>query len=299
MRKVLKWIGVILGTLVGLVLIAVAVVFGLSQTRLNQVYTYLDSEITIPSDRAAVERGQHIAQTRGCTECHGANLAGTEFINEPSLAVISAPNLTRGDGGIGSTYTDEDWVRALRHGVRPGGTGLIIMPSQFFTNLADQDLGALIAYLKSVEPVDNPLPQRQIGLLGRVMLVAGVFETAPEMIEHEGERSAPPEGPTTEYGDYLVSTTGCADCHGPDLAGMVPPGAPQGSPPSPNLTPAGDLGSWSVRDFILAIQTGARPDGDTLDPAQMPWPYYSNFSDDELSAIFYYLQSLPPTQPAQ
>jgi hypothetical protein len=91
----------------------------------------------------------------------------------PGLITLSFPNLTAGAGGVGATNSNEDWVRAIRHGVGHDGRGLLLMPVRLFYYLSDEDLGALIAYLKSLPPVDNELPMTNLGALGRVMLVLG------------------------------------------------------------------------------------------------------------------------------
>jgi len=96
---------------------------------------------------------------------------------------------------------------------------------------------------------------------------------------------------TVDYGRYLLTATGCQDCHGQDLAGGK--SADPAAKAAPNLTPGGELINWQVTDFIEAIRTGMTPDGKYLDPVQMPWNHYKYYSDDELSAIFVYLQSLP------
>src|SRR5512138_1899929 len=113
---------------------------------------------------------------------------------EPAAAI---PNLTSGAGGIGATNTDEDWVLAIRHGVGHDGRGLILMPSRVWYYLSDEDLADLIAYLKSLPPVDNELPNSELGPLGRVMLTLGQL---PEMllpnvtmIDHYAPRPVAPQ----------------------------------------------------------------------------------------------------------
>jgi mono/diheme cytochrome c family protein len=247
--------------------------------------------ISIPTDTATVQRGQHLATILICTRCHVENMAGKVDFAIPGMLTIPTPNLTTGTGGVGSFYTDADWVRAIRHGVGHDGRALFIMPSKSYYYLGDEDLGAIIAYLKSLPPVDNELPERRIELLGRLMDGAGMFPPdAVEQIDHTGPRPAAPEpGVTVAYGEYLART--CTECHGANLNG-IPFGPPGEEVPSPNLTPGGKLAAWSEEDFFSTIRTGVTPEGHQLN-IDMPWMYYARMSDEELRALWLYLQSLP------
>ncbi len=293
MKNVLKWIGIILGGLVGLVLVAAAVVIAIGSARVGADLSDAPVEmVDVPGGEAAIAQGQHIAETRYCGECHGEDLAGTDFLNEEGFAVLPAPNLT--PAGVGRDYTDEDWVRALRHGVGGDGRPLIIMPSEVYTHFSDDDLGALVAYLKTLEPVENDLPARQIGIPGRALIALGQLPLAPSLIAEENvDRSAAEPGVTAEYGAYVAATAGCALCHGEGLAGGVDP---ETSAPTPNLTPSGSLGSWSEADFITAMREGLRPNGTMLSSELMPWEYVGQMTDEELGALWAYLESLPSTE---
>jgi mono/diheme cytochrome c family protein len=111
-------------------------------------------QVAIPTDAASIERGKHLA-TLLCSDCHGANLAGTDFFSDPGLGAMHAKNLTSGKGGVGASYTDADFVRALRHGIRPDGTSVFVMPSTDFRYAERSGFGSIIAYLKQVPPVDQ------------------------------------------------------------------------------------------------------------------------------------------------
>lgn len=299
MKKALKWLGLGLAALVGLIIVAVGAVYLLSSFRINKSYQVENAAVAIPTDEATLSWGEHIALTRGCTDCHQENFAGGPVIEDPAIGGIYASNLTAGQGGIGDNYSDADWVRAIRHGIGPDGKPLLFMPSQEFYFLSDEDLGALIAYLKTIPPVDNPIPENRVGPMGRVLFLAGEFPLVPaELIDHAGSRpSAPPPGVTVEYGQYLA--VGCAGCHGSDFSGGPIPGAPPEWPPAENLTPAGDLATWTEADFIETMRTGVTPSGHELNSEYMPWPVVGRMTDDELKAIWLYLQSLPPKQTAQ
>jgi mono/diheme cytochrome c family protein len=286
--------GIVLAGLAGLMVIAVAAIYIASELRINKTYQIGAEDIAIPTDAASIERGRHLATTIGqCVDCHGDNLAGRVFLDAPGIARLVSANLTSGRGGVGGAFTDADWVRALRHGVGPGGKPLLVMPAQNFTVLSAEDLGALIAYMKSVPPVDNTPPPSEVRMLGRALFLAGQIDAfSAEQIDHAAPPPvAPPVGPTADYGRYLVRFGGCADCHGANLAGGPVPGAPD-APLAANITPGGEIAGWSEADFIRTLRTGINPAGKPLDPF-MPWKYIGKLSDDELRAIYQYLKTVP------
>jgi cytochrome c553 len=295
MKRILKWIGFGLGVIAALIIGVAGIFYARGVARLNTVYDVPPAALPLPTDEAALARGQHLVEHVSiCVECHGQNLAGQPFIDEPPLGQIPAPNLTSGRGGLGQTYTDADWIRALRHGLNQGGKSLIIMPSPIFAAYSDADLGAMIAYLKSVPPVDNELP-RTLTPLFYLLVGSGQFnELVAEHIDHAGPHpAAPPAGITVAYGQHLATVAGCMGCHGEGLVGRTPEEAAQGPPAGPNLTSGGRLADWSKEEFMTAIRTGATPDGRFLNPQAMPWPRFAGMSNDELQAIWAYIHALP------
>jgi mono/diheme cytochrome c family protein len=292
MRKLLKWIGIVLGGLVALALLIVVFVYVSTSIRFRKTYNVSADPLVIPTDAASVTRGEHLVISM-CTHCHGSDLSGQVLISDPMLGTINALNLTPGEGGAGSEFTDADWVRALRHGVNPEGHSLIVMPSNDFNHFSDSDLGAIIAYLKTLPPVDKSLPEVQFKPVGVLLVGAGAFGKVivAEEIDHVAARpTAPQPGVSAAYGEYLVSVSGCKSCHGVNLTGGQS-GEP-GAPPAPDISASGELRAWSDADFITTIRTGQAPSGHKLTD-YMPWEYYRNLSDEELKAIFAFLQSLP------
>ncbi len=296
MRKVLKWIGIVLGSLIGVIVLLVVALNIVASIRMTRTYDVQPQPITVPSDEASIAAGRRWAENH-CTFCHQENLAGGLILDDPMLGKAVATNLTSGEGGIAQTYTDEDWVRAIRHGIDPEGRPLVVMPSASYYYFSDEDLGNVIAYVKSVPPVDNVVSSGfSPTLIARVLLALGVMgedAIAPEAIDHDGPRPpAPQPGVTAEYGEYLVNSFDrCRTCHGQDLAGGDPPHPD--SPDGPNLTPGGELADWSAEDFIQALRTGISPHGHAIDAEWMPWEMAGKMSDDQLTAMFLYLQSLP------
>ncbi|MFQ5419979.1 MAG: c-type cytochrome [Anaerolineae bacterium] len=293
MRKVLKWSGIILGSLIGLVVILAVTLIIIGTSRLNKTYDIQPETVAIPTDETAVARGRYIFSS-ACAGCHGDNMAGTPFFDDPALGSIPAPNLTAGNGGIGSRYSSADFVRAIRHGVRPDGTPLMIMPSGAFYHFSDEDLGAIIAYVQHAAPQDQAWAAKNLSPMGRMLLVAGALGDAlqAETIDHTGPRpTALEQGATAVYGEYLINTGDCRSCHGDTLTGQQP-GEP-GAPFAPDLTAAGHLSDWSADDFVAAMRTGKSPDGHDIDGAFMPWEHIGRLTNDDLTAMYLYLQSQP------
>lgn len=272
-------------------LLAAAVVFAVSSSRLSRRLAIAGETIPVPTDSASIARGAHLASAIGkCTDCHGENLGG-QVMDMGPVGTFAAVNLTRGEGGIGE-FSEADWVRAIRHGVARDGRPLVFMPSRAYAALNAPDLAALIAYLRSVPPVDHQLSPGRVGPVGRFIIatdpgrliaaaVLGHAAPLPEVV---------PAGPTAEYGRYLTVIGGCVYCHGDNLHGGIKEGPP-GTPASADLTPTGPTGTWSATDFAAALRTGQRPDGTILNPF-MPWRLTRLMTDEEIAAVWAYLRTL-------
>ncbi len=296
MMRIIKRIGIGFALTLIIIIVLITIVSTVRWQRDYEDLIVVADDIPIPTGDAAIAQGEHIATTRFCGFCHGEDLSGGYLMNEPAIAVVPAPNLTSGKGGVGASNSDEDWVRAIRHGVGHDNRGLLGMPSRIWYQLSDEDLGVLIAYLKTVPAVENEFPDRRIGPLLRVMLALGQAPTSEGMIiDHDAPRSPMPErAVTAEYGQYLVATS-CTACHGTDLAGGTIRDLKGELIVALNLTPGGELKGWSEADFINTIRTGVTVDGRTLNEV-MPWRYIGQMTDEELQAIWLYLQSIPPLE---
>jgi len=297
MKKVLKWIGIVLGALIGLVVIGLIVGSTRANGFMTQEWDYPPNTVAIPTDTESIARGQYMVDHfMLCADCHGPDLGGAEFFSvEDGAGTLWAPNLTSGNGGIGVAYTDADWLRALRHGIRPNGENLIIMPSEFYTLVDINEMAGMIAYLKTLPPVDREIPTRDLALMPKAMLGLGIIPTGDFLVAHKIDHaatpaSAPDPGVNVEYGEYLAMV--CTACHGPDLAGM-PADPDSGSAATPNLTLGGELQAWSEADFITTLQTGVTPSGHELVDRMMPWTRIGSATEGDLRTIWMYLQSLP------
>lgn len=294
MKNLLKWTGIVLAGVVGLVVVLGLAVYLLSEQRGNKTYEVSVTSFDIPTDAASIAEGERIASIRACSDCHGADYGGGVLLEDPMLGNLYGPNLTTGEGSVTADYTPEDWARAVRHGVGTNGEALLVMPATDYARMSDEDLGRVIAFLQSAPPVDRTMPESKIGPLGRVLTVANqlpayaaekIDHTAPAIISIEPEVSV-------EFGGYVATT--CTGCHQPDFAGGPLPGAEPGAPPAANLTPSGHLGDWTYEGFATALRTGVTPENKVLDPAVMPWPIAERMTDVEMEALWLYLQSLPP-----
>ena len=217
------------------------------------------------------------------------------------MGTLYAPNLT--PGGDIDGWTDGEVIRAIREGVHQTGRSLLIMPAEDFRNLSDDDVQALVAYLRSQPATGGPTPPNQFNLLGAVFMNLSDFRTAQQPV---GSVTAPQPG-TSAYGKYMVDILGCRDCHGDQLQGKVDNGQP-GPPSGPNLTRI--IPQWTEAQFMAFFNTGTLPDGAPVptltlssgfSEPRMPWPTVrAAATDDELQAMYAYLHSLSPTDgPAQ
>jgi mono/diheme cytochrome c family protein len=287
MRKVLKWVGIVIGVLIGVVIAAAVLLYFVGGVKLNKTRQVTPLAMNIHNDEAALSRGEHLVKA-ACASCHGMDLSGAPFIADPAIGTIYAANIS----GLGERRTDEELVLAIRHAIGQGGRQLAIMPSESFIHFSEEDLGAVIAYLKTVPRTGEDTPEPKLAPMGQIMLAAGMFgQIFPaEYIDHEQPfHDMPAISANLEYGEYLSRF--CASCHGEDLSGKA--SADPNGPLAPNLTPGGGLANWTEADFIQTIRTGVNPYNYHLDPEFMPWESFAKFEDEELQAIWMYLQSMP------
>lgn len=294
MKKFFKWLGIILGGLLGIALIGLLGYYIYWYTQARRTIDVDVQTMEIPTDQASIDRGKILVEIVRCTECHGKDLSGMLWANVPVLTGTFGPtNLTPGENGIAG-YTDEDYIRAIRHGIGRDGKALIYMPSNYYYELNQEDLGDIIAYLKTLTPSEEAGPPN--GYSGPYLwnFVLGNPQGLPaiKMIDHEAVAEIP-AGPdpsnTLAYGEYLALP--CQSCHGEDFAGV--PNLERLQVPSPNITPY-NLGDWTDEQFFLAMREGTLPDGTYIPQSLMPWMAIGQLTDDELHAIWDYLQSLPP-----
>jgi mono/diheme cytochrome c family protein len=298
LKAPLKRIGIVVGVVVGLLVISILILYGLGQARLRKRYEIPIKAVAVLNDEISLKEGKRIFQYRGCEACHGEQLQGVVYLDNPALGQVITPNLTNGQGGIGPQRTDEDLVRAIKHGIRPDATPLLFMPSTEFYYLSDDDLGKVLAYIRSLPPVNNEPAPSQLSFTGFVVMniTRDITFLAAELIPHdEIPPPAPEPGITPEYGQHL--SISCMVCHGLTLSGGEIPGFPSEWPAAPNLTSGSGsrLPTWGEEGFIDIIHNGEKH-GRAINSAYMPWTSYRYMTDDELRAVYVYLMSLPPKE---
>lgn len=240
-------------------------------------------------------QGKYLFESRGCGECHGMDGAGRVVVDEPGGLYVRSPDITTARVSMVAAYTEGDWVRAVRHGVDPGGRALLIMQSEDYNRMSDADFAALVAYVRTLPPGPGTLGEVRLPAMLRMLYGVGVFKDAAEKIDHRLPPATPvPVAESAEYGGYIANM--CIGCHGAGLSGGKVPGTPPDWPPASNLTP----GEGSVMPlyptaeaFAAMMRTGKRPDGRAVSKV-MPFESLKNFNDTDLKALFAYLGTLPP-----
>jgi len=249
--------------------------------------------LTLPGDEASLARGRYLFASRGCAECHGASGGGRVFAGDGKSLVLKSPNITRGPGGVVANYLAQDWVRTIRHGVKPNGEPAFIMPSEDYARWTDADAAAVAAYAQQLPPVAGEGAQFRLPLPMKALYGWGVIKDAAEKIDHALPAPAPvAEAVTVEHGAYVANM--CRGCHGPDLSGGKRAGQPPDWPAPARLAPGPDSVMERYPDapsFVAMLRSGLRPDGSRIDKA-MPFQTLGALSDVDASALHLYLQSL-------
>ena len=194
---------------------------------------------------------------------------------------LVASNLT--SGGVTADYSAEDWDRAIRHGVRPDGTAMFVMPSGAYNKMSDTDAADLIAYLQTVEPVPSEHQRVEWKPMGR-LLAAGPIDLSHGVHTTSGPSTSPVPDSTAAYGEYVIHMM-CAYCHGDNLEGQVPDGM---EILAPDLRVAA---GWTPEQFHLVLTTGER-EGRIMDPAVMPWTSTAQMTEAEREGLRRYLMTL-------
>jgi mono/diheme cytochrome c family protein len=305
LRRAGLWAAGGLGLLVATGTIAVLV-------RENRTFTAPAVDLHASSDPAVIARGRYLVSGPGhCAECHGAPeqqaaraagheiplSGGVEFVLP--VGTFRVPNLTSDpDTGLGR-LADGDLARVLRYGVRPDGRGML--PFMPFANLADDDLTAIISYLRSLPPVHHAVQPHHVNVLGRIVKA---FVIAPKGPKGPVLASMPP-AETPEYGRYLAhNVANCVGCHtrvdmrtgepvGPAFGGgmVIESMTATGNKfVTPNLTPEprwGWIASWPEEVFVARFKQGLLRAG-----SPMPWNAFRNMSDGDLRALYRYLRTV-------
>lgn len=291
MKPWLKWTAAGIGALVLILLLAIAAGLQLYDRKRTRTVAVNVASVPYVTDAQSLARGKYLYESRGCAECHGANGAGRDFEKNDSLHLRGA-NIT--PAGPTRNYKPEDWVRIIRHGVKPNGQPALVMPSEDYNRFTDTDLASLVAYTRSLAPVQGGEAVVLLPLPARVLYGFGAINDAAEKIDH----SLPPSQPITaavnaKHGAYVANM--CIGCHGPQLSGGKIPGGPPDWPAAANITPGEGTVMTRYKDspqFVAMLRSGKRPDGTAI--KVMPFDSLSKMNDVDAQALYAYLKTVPP-----
>ncbi len=275
-------------TLLAVVFVAALGLAIYGYSKVNKTYANPVTDVKVAGTSEQIAQGEKFA--RVCAGCHsttnGFPLSGQNFAADgPPLGTLWAANLTPAHF---HNWSDGEIIRAIREGVGKDGRSLIIMPSHLFHNFSDEDMQAIVAYLRAQPAVEPNTPPKQINVVGAMMAGAllpdEIFTHQPPITEPV---TAPPASATPEYGQYLSTVAGCIECHGTQLQG----GQQSANGPVPGPSLVAFVKQHSDADFIQTIRTGVTPEGRKLSE-DMPWKDFEKFSDDDLSALYAYITIL-------
>jgi len=296
-----------------LVLVLAIAVLGSIELRWKRRFDAAYPSISASTDAAAIARGEYLVYgAAACAYCHvpredwsrlekGERLAltGDHLFRLPFGEIYSA-NLTPDRGtGIGAR-SDGEIARILRFGVRADGRAAF--PLMEF-RLSDDDLAAVVSYLRAQPAVAHAVPNHRFSLFGKALMAFAIAPVQPA----KAPPATSPAGATVERGAYLANdVSSCVSCHtnrGPNGALVGPPfGGGQRMDVAadatrvfvtPNLTPdpaTSPVGAWPEDAFLGRFRLG-----ELIPGTPMPWGAFKRLTDDDLRAIYRYLRSLPPT----
>lgn len=306
----------LLGSILILLVLVVAAGAPYVASRQNLRYDTLAPAITASADTTVIARGHYIVwSVAPCAGCHGDPAQTQAFMDGAEIPLSGGyhfdippgtfyvRNITSDPAtGIGA-IPDSLIARALRYGVRHDGRPLL--PFMELQGMSDEDLTAVISYLRTVPPVTNRVPDHRPNLLGRVVL-------ATILSKPIGPKAPPPavspHGATVENGRYLAGSVAlCVTCHTQrnpntgEYTGTPFAGAKAFESDTlgnvynpPNLTPAartGRLTNMTEDEFVARIRAGR-----AVPHSPMPWQVFSRMHEEDLRAIYRFLHSLPPTE---
>jgi cytochrome c553 len=277
MKRALRILGWLFTALAGVAVLGVAYLYIASEVVIARKYDIPLTKFRAPADEEAIRRGERVATIVGCNNCHGPELAGSVMFDQPGVARVHAPNLTR----LLQQYTDAELERLLRHGVKRDGRSTWIMPSYMFSHLTDEDLAAVVAYVRSKPERDGVDTGVSIQALGRVGVLLGTFKPEAAEIAEHASRQIPDLNDPVSHGRYLVMNA-CTECHGRKLEGWQ-------YIKSPSLA---IVAGYTEADLARLLRTGVALGDRKLGLMSKIAPNrFSTLSDGEVRAIHTYLNA--------
>jgi cytochrome c553 len=284
MYKLLKWLAACTLALAALSAVAASYVYLASEALMARTYNAPLLPFNAPRDAISIEKGQRLATIYGCRNCHSANLEGSVMHDEPAVVRIAAPNIT----AIAKQYSDAELERLIRRGIKRDGKSVWIMPSPMYNQMSDEDLGAIIAYVKSVPETDGIAGGITLRRMGRIGVVLGKVKPAAVDAENHVYRVASHDDDPLSRGKYLAITA-CTECHGANLEGWDLAKAP-------SLIVAS---AYSEDDFTRLMRTGVGAGGRQLGlMGEMGRQRFSALTEEEVRALRLFLTEFARTRAA-
>jgi mono/diheme cytochrome c family protein len=291
MKRLIKWIAAVAAGVVVLVVGAAVLGYQMAERKMVRKIDLQVKPVADTTEAQALERGKYLFESRGCAECHGANGGGREFVNDGKGVRLAGPNIS--SAGVAAAYKPEDWVRIVRHGVKPNGQPAMIMPSEDYNRFTDQDLASLVSYVRGLPPVQGGAAVIQLPVPVRVLYGFGAIKDAAEKIDHALPTAQPvAEAVNAQHGAYVANM--CIGCHGEHLSGGKIPGGPPDWPPAANITPGEGTAMSrypSSAHFVAMLRSGKRPDGTPIEV--MPFESLAKLNDVDAQAVYEYLKTVP------
>jgi mono/diheme cytochrome c family protein len=272
---------------------AVGIAVEMGERKRERQIEFAVAPVPFQSAATSVEHGGYLFRSRGCADCHGGNGGGAIVIDDGGLLVRS-PDITPGPDHVVAGYAPVDWVRTIRHGVKPDGRPLLIMPSEDYNRLTDADVAAIVAYARQLPSASGQRAIVQLSLPVKVLYGLGLVRDAAETIDHTLAPAQPvAAGVTAAHGAYVAN--GCIGCHRAGLVGGKIAGAPPSWPAAARLAPGPDIVMPRYRDvraFAAMLKSGKRPDGSAVSEV-MPFSSLRELNDLDVQALYLYLTTLP------
>lgn len=265
-----RWIRRIALVLVAVVVLLVAGLYGGSELVIRKSRAVPLETLAVPADAASVAEGGRLARIEGCRHCHGREGQGAVLAQDAMLGRIAAP----GFADIASRYNDAELARAVRYGVRKDGTTLWVMPTAGHKHIADDDLGRIIAWIRTVKPAaEDVTAQTSFGPVGRMLALSGTLP--PSFVQAKAAEKARP----AEVGRYFTEAV-CLGCHALDK----PLPAHDGNGMAPALAEV--AGGYDPQAFATLLKTGKGMGARDLGlMREVSVESFSHFTDEEVAAI--------------
>jgi cytochrome c553 len=232
-----------------------------------------------------VSHGKRIADVLGCTGCHGADLTGEDW-SEPGFGKLWTANLTRAVPG----YTDDQLARVIKEGARPDRE-LWEMPSHLFTHLTDEDMGALITFLRTRSPTGPVRPEPVFEKGAKQEIAAGTFASSRVQVKEKATMWPPDVGAEHALGRYVARGT-CAECHGLDLRGGQPHAEAKMRPDLRMVA------GYDREQFTRLMRTGKAVGNRELTlMSEVARGRYKHLTNAEIDALYQYLTKVAETAP--